>query len=69
MSDNEKRTKPKYETPLVVPLGGLAQGSGYCEAGSGDTTTYCTAGGINTTACSAGPMASDTTCSAGGAKA
>ena len=34
MSDNEKRTKPKYEAPTVVPLGGLARGIGTCGNGS-----------------------------------
>jgi hypothetical protein len=43
MSDNEKRTKPKYEAPTVVPLGELAQGTGYCSAGS-VVDGYCSAG-------------------------
>lgn len=51
MPDNEKRAKPKYESPILVPLGEMARGSGVCGAGSavaggvpwGGTTT-CTVG-------------------------
>ena len=66
MSDNEKKTKPKYEAPVVVPLGRLAHGTGYCRAGSspseGDCTagtlaaSYCTAGTSPTTACTDGSL-------------
>ena len=69
MSDNEKKTKPKYEAPTVVPLGGMAKGAGYCAIGSGDTTDYCTSGGLNTVACTAGPFSDGSTCSAGGSAA
>ena len=34
MSYNEKRVKPKYESPILVPLGEMARGSGVCGAGS-----------------------------------
>jgi hypothetical protein len=63
MVDKEKREKPKYETPVVVPLGGLAHGIGNCRAGSSpseDCTagsaagSYCTAGVLPATACTEG---------------
>jgi hypothetical protein len=34
MSDNGKRTKPTYKTPVLIVLGALAQGSGICGVGS-----------------------------------
>ena len=43
MSDNVKRTKPKYEAPIVLALGGVAQGTGYCSSGS-SVDGYCSAG-------------------------
>ena len=33
--------KPKYETPTVVWLGGLAKGSGVCKTGSGYVAGQC----------------------------
>jgi hypothetical protein len=65
MSDQNKKTKPKYESPTVVPLGDLASGSGACTAGSGDSGA-CTAGGLAST-CTAGPIAT-VGCTTGGAK-
>ena len=65
MSDNEKRPKPKYEAPVVVPLSDLARGAGACTAGSGDTDT-CTAGGLAATACTAGGVAATCTAGTGG---
>ena len=56
MSDNEKRTNPKYEAPTVVALNGLARGAGACSAGSGDVVD-CTAGGSALNACTAGTAA------------
>jgi hypothetical protein len=35
MPDQNAKGKPKYESPILVPLGGLARGSGACTAGSG----------------------------------
>ena len=64
MSDTEKKTKPKYEAPTVVPLGDLAKGAGACTAGSGDSST-CSAGGSAVTACTAG-TAAISACTAGG---
>ena len=69
MSDNEKRAKPKYEAPIVLPLGGLAQGTGYCRAGSSPSEGDCTSGIIAPSYCTAGPGAA-TACTSGvGAKA
>ena len=56
MQDNEKRTKPKYETPVVVPLGGLARGIGYCTSGS-NPDGYCSSGTTATGYCSDGAAA------------
>jgi hypothetical protein len=63
MSDNEKRTKPKYEVPIIIPLGEMAKGSGACSGGYLDTDT-CTAGPLAQTACTAGTVAHDG-CTAG----
>ena len=54
MSDNEKKTKPKYEAPVIVPLGGLAHGTGECRAGSGASEGDCTAGTLAASYCTAG---------------
>ena len=43
MSEDEERTKPKYEAPTVIALGGLPKGTGYCAAGS-IVDGYCSAG-------------------------
>jgi len=56
MSNQNVIEKPKYEPPIVVPLGEIARGSGACTTGSGDTDT-CTAGGLALTACTAGTAA------------
>lgn len=75
MAENEKRTKPKYEAPTVVPLGEMARASGACSAGSavpldcsaGVTATQdCTAGTSALRACTAG-VAATVGCTAGGA--
>jgi hypothetical protein len=34
MSHDEKSAKSKYESPVIVPLGGMAKGSGNCAPGS-----------------------------------
>jgi hypothetical protein len=56
MSDNEKKTKPKYEAPTVVHLGGLAQGAGFCFPGSNPAgiDSYCTGGTAATGYCDNG---------------
>ncbi len=63
MSDNEKRSKPRYEAPTIVALGELARGAGACVAGSGDTVD-CTAGGLAQNDCTAGTAALNA-CTAG----
>ncbi|PKN38861.1 MAG: hypothetical protein CVU62_01280 [Deltaproteobacteria bacterium HGW-Deltaproteobacteria-2] len=65
MSKKDEGTKPKYEAPIVIPLGGLAKGAGACTAGSGDTDA-CTAGPLAQTACTAGVTNNGATCSDGG---
>ena len=55
MVDKKKRKNPKYETPVVVPLGGLARGIGaYCRAGSSPGVGDCTAGSLAGSYCTAG---------------
>ena len=63
MSDNEKKTKPKYEAPTIVALGELARGAGACVAGSADVVD-CTAGGLAQNDCTAGTAALNA-CTAG----
>jgi hypothetical protein len=46
MSNKEKSPKPKYQTPIIVHLGELAFGRGYCEAGSNPSEGYCSAGSV-----------------------
>lgn len=65
MSKKDERTKPKYEAPILVPLGEMAKGSGACSAGSGDTGS-CTAGGAALIACTAGGAAATCTAGTGG---
>ena len=65
MLENDKSTKPRYESPTIVALGELASAVGACTAGSGDVDT-CTAGGLAQTACTSGPTNIGATCSAGG---
>ena len=67
MSSIEKKLKPAYEKPTVVALGGLAQGVGYCAAGSSAADGYCTAGVAAASACTAGTVALAAACTAGGA--
>lgn len=57
MSEQKSTKKPKYETPTVVPLGGLAQGIGYCTSGSSANPGYCTTGHIAAAACTDGSLA------------
>ena len=68
MSDNEKRTKPKYETPTVLPLGEMAKGSGAddCTSTGYAAISYCTTtGSAAGSACSAGGTALVGACTAG----
>lgn len=73
-----QNAKSKYESPIIVPLGAMAKGSGVCttgssvvpaacSAGNSDTApgaTDCTAGSGATSACTAGNTA-QTACTAG----
>lgn len=50
MSDRNAKRKSKYESPILVPLGEMAKGSGVCSVGSSvtgapwDEIGTCTAG-------------------------
>ena len=39
MSSKDAKGKPKYESPVFLPLGEMAKGSGACTTGSGYTGT------------------------------
>ena len=65
MSGDEKRAKPRYEAPTVVPLGGLARGAGNCTAGSSPATDYCTAGGNAPSYCTDAGNFAGSACTAG----
>ncbi|MCX5713302.1 MAG: hypothetical protein NT033_00485 [Candidatus Omnitrophica bacterium] len=58
MSDQDIKGKQKYESPILVPLGEMAKGSGACGGGS-SVITACTAGSnvgtvYDATGCTAG---------------
>ena len=71
MSEQNVKGKLKYESPILVPLGGVAKGSGLCSTGSAyaGTCVYnpdgngpydvtdCKAGGTPADMCSAGTTA------------
>jgi hypothetical protein len=65
MADGEKRTNPKYETPIVVSLGELAKGIGACGGGSSPDDS-CGSGATAPSSCGIGTFAG-TTCGTGGA--
>ena len=67
MSEKDVKGKSKYESPVLVPLGEVAKGSGACTPGSAGTGAACTAGGavgVNPINCTAGSNATDA-CTAG----
>lgn len=78
MTKKYNKEKLVYASPILIPLGELAKGSGQCTAGSSvipepgpgpgpgcvNTGTDCTAGSTATNDCSAGPTACRD-CSAG----
>jgi hypothetical protein len=66
MADNERRTKPKYEAPTVVPLGEMARGAGACTPGSADIETCTSTGGAALVTCTNGISAAATCTSNGG---
>jgi hypothetical protein len=45
MSNQNVNAKPNYESPILVPLGEIAKGSGLCATGSAVAPTLCAAGG------------------------
>ena len=72
MSDQSEKEKPKYESPIVVPLGEMAKGTGaYCAAGGTPMPpgNYCAEGTITVSGspgyCEAGGTASPGYCTAG----
>lgn len=79
MSDQSANGKLKYESPVLVSLGGVDKGvgancvpgataTGYCSAGTGATGpgAYCSAGtGANGGYCTAGTTAADYCTSSG----
>ena len=76
MSDQTEKGKPKYESPIVVPLGEMAKGAGtggaLCAAGASPLGpgNYCAAGPVTVSAglpgyCEAGGDASPGYCTAG----
>lgn len=69
MSDQNIKGKSKYESPILVPLGEMAKGTGaLCEAGS-SADVYCKAGGTAVSGspgyCQAGTVAHPGYCTAG----
>ena len=56
MSNQNAKGKPKYESPILVPLGEMAKGSGDCVAGLSDVVD-CTAGTAALNNCSQGVSA------------
>ncbi|HXX53890.1 MAG TPA: hypothetical protein VEI28_04900 [Thermodesulfovibrionales bacterium] len=54
MSEEDKRTRLKYTSPVVVPLGTLARGAGECESGSANVGGGCENGGAAAAECEAG---------------
>lgn len=48
--EKSKQEKPKYESPVIVPLGEVAKGAGSnCNAGTANSGGMCTAGGLQAT--------------------
>jgi hypothetical protein len=66
MSDHNAKGKPKYESPVIVPLGEMARGAGAeCAAGS-NAVGNCRAGNsANPGYCQAGTIANPGYCTAG----
>lgn len=56
--------KKAYQKPIVMDLGEVARGSGYCAPGSSPAVGYCAAGGSALEYCDAGTNAG-TACTAG----
>jgi hypothetical protein len=56
MSNRNAKGKAKYESPILVPLGEMAKGSGVCTTGSSVAFPACSAGSSHTggVSCSTG---------------
>jgi len=78
MSDQNVKGKSKYESPILVPLGGMAKGAGvdcvpggtalgYCTPGTSaqGIGAYCKPGSSAQDYCEAGVTATDSFCSKG----
>jgi hypothetical protein len=48
MSGQNVKGKSKYESPILVPLGEMAKGSGVCETGSSVAPVSCSPGAADT---------------------
>lgn len=48
MPDQNAKGKAKYESPVLVPLGEMAKGSGACESGSSVQPVDCSPGSADT---------------------
>lgn len=67
MSKQSVVSKSKYESPVLVPLGGMAKGSGACTTGSAVVPVACLPGAADSAVidCTAGAAATRD-CTAGG---
>lgn len=68
MPDQKARKKSKYESPVLVPLGEMAKGSGVCTAGSSVVAPACGPGGADVGSyctCGAAPTGRLEDCGAG----
>ena len=64
MSSKNAKDKTKYESPVLVPLGEMAKGSGDCVAGTSDVVD-CTAGTAALNNCTDAGVAALVACTAG----
>lgn len=68
MSNQNATGKSKYESPILVTLGGMAKGSGVCVTGSSVVPAACAVGGADAgsrCSCGAAPVSDSIDCSAG----
>jgi hypothetical protein len=55
MSEKDERTKSRYESPIVVPLGEMARGTGDCSPGASvQSEGDCAGGGAILPECAGG---------------
>jgi|APFre7841882654_1041346.scaffolds.fasta_scaffold196622_2 hypothetical protein len=80
MSENKRTNKPRYESPVALPLGEMAKGSGDCSTGSvvtvglrcsdgNKTSMECLEGGAAGVDCTEGGAAGVSCTGLGGAAA